>query len=49
MLGEVKAGKDSTILILGKTFLSGGFLAGKFFYDVFSKDVSLGMFINLRS
>lgn len=46
MLGEVKAGKDSTILILGK--MSGGFLACKFFCDVFSKDVSLDMFINLR-
>lgn len=49
MLGEVKYRKDSTIIVLGKIFLSRGSLACKFFYDVFSKDVSLGMFINLRS
>lgn len=49
MLGAVKAGKDSTIIILVKMFLSGGFLACKFFYDIFSKGVSLVMFISLKS
>lgn len=36
MLGEVEAGKDSVILIVGEVFLSGGFLACKFFCDFFS-------------
>lgn len=48
MLGEVKAGKDSVILILGEMFLSGGFLGCKFFCHVFSEDVWLDIFISLR-